>query len=171
MPSAAPSLRNVTSSPAARNAPCELAHAPEPGLRGPLVVTVRTPGEQPAQLHERLPPRRLDRAQRRTRLVRALVEDVVGRRRLDDDHRDGVGDHVVQLARDARLLVGDRPPRLCSIAAPRLREHLAERPGHDQDRHREARVLAGPVVKLSAVRPSSAASAAARRQRAEPRAS
>jgi hypothetical protein len=47
-----------------------------------------------------------------------LVEDVVGGGRLDDDDRD-VGDDVVRLARDSRLLLGHRPARRLADGSPR----------------------------------------------------
>ena len=91
-------------------------------------------------------PAGLDRAQRGARLVGALVEDVVGRRRLHDDHRDAVGDHVVQLARDPRLLVADRPARRLLDRDPPVARGLAERPRDDrQERARRSRPPTGWV--------------------------
>ena len=103
--------------PAAARRARRAASRPGCGARPSALVAGRGRGQQAAQLGERLAPGALDRAQRRARLVGPLVEDVAGRRGLHDDHRDAVGDHVVQLAGDAAPL----------LARPRRRERLLDR--------------------------------------------
>ena len=135
----------------------ELVEPVQAGLRGRRRVAVagRDARQQPPQLAERLAPGRLDRAQRRARLVGALVEDVVGRGGLHDDDRDAVRDDVVQLARDPRLLLADRaarapprsprrgcaPPRRAPTRRPRppiAEADVARRQGLEADQRGEA---------------------------------
>ena len=63
--------------------------------------------EQPAQLHEGLTARRLDRAEGLARRPLLTFEHTLGRLGLHDHHADAVGDDVVQLARDAGALLDD----------------------------------------------------------------
>ena len=64
--------------------------------------------EQALDVGERLPAGGLDRAERLTHGLRSLVEDALGRARLEHDYVQGVPDHVVQLPRQAAALQRDR---------------------------------------------------------------
>jgi hypothetical protein len=64
--------------------------------------------EQATQLGQGLAAGRLDRGQRPAGALRVAVEDVTGCGRLHHHDADVVGDHVVQLTGDPRLLLGDR---------------------------------------------------------------
>ena len=112
-----------------------------PGQTGPaatapavLLAGLRADSLQhPAQLGQRLPARRADRAQRLPGRLRAGAEHVLGGTRLDDDHAEGVGDDVVQLAPDPGLLLGDRPPGLqfllaAAVGGPVPAVHRGRRP-------------------------------------------
>jgi hypothetical protein len=68
-----------------------------------------------------LPARRADRAERLAGRLRAGVEHVLRGAGLDDDHAEGVGDDVVELAPDPGLLLGDRPPGLQLLLAAAAR--------------------------------------------------
>ena len=80
--------------------------------RGALVAVAHQP-EQAAQLAERLAPAALDLGERRDRVVGLGVQDAAGGARLDDHHRHGVCDHIVELARDPPALVGHGRGGLC----------------------------------------------------------
>ena len=110
----------------------ELVETVEAGLRVRRagVRASSIDGEQQPQLAQRVSPRRLDRAQRRTGLLGLRVEDLRCRGGLDDDHRDAVRDHVVQLPRDPRLLLARRAAhRLGDRRAP-VAHDLADMPRH-----------------------------------------
>ena len=85
-----------------------------------------------------------------------------------------MGDHVVQLAGDARLLLADRAPRLLVDRHAPVARGLAERPRPDRERHREDGVLDGGVKKFiaasarRAARPTSETRAAGARRPATP---
>jgi hypothetical protein len=80
------------------------------GLRrqGQRRVLAPQHAEQPAQLVQRLAPRRLDRAEGLARGLRARQREPAGDGRLHGHRAQRVRDHVVQLARDPRALVGHR---------------------------------------------------------------
>ena len=133
---ASPSRRQRHLEPGGAQRRGELAEPVEARLRVRRLALGVGPHARPSSRRssrQRLAPGRLDRAQRGARLVGALVEDVVGGRGLHDDHRDAVGDHVVQLARDPRLLLADRPPRRLLDRDPAVARGLAERPRDDRE--------------------------------------
>jgi hypothetical protein len=81
--------------------------------RDRLVLLAQDP-EQPAQLGQRLPPRRLHGGEGECGAVGVVLGQAAGPARLDGHRRQRVGYHVVQLARDAGPLLqrgGLRPPR------------------------------------------------------------
>jgi hypothetical protein len=88
----------------------EVAQARLRGERELLVLAAQE-AEQPPHLHQRLLATGLDRAQRLGDAGLADLE-LLGRLGLDDDDADAVGDDVVQLARDARSLLGHGLARL-----------------------------------------------------------
>ena len=121
----------------------QLAQAGQSRRRRPAVrlAGLRADGRQhPAELGQGLPARRADRAQRLPGRLRAGAEHVLGGAGLDDDHAEGVGDDVVQLAPDPGLLLGDRPPGLQFLlaaavggAGPQLTEVGAGQPPGRQE--------------------------------------
>ena len=82
-----------------------------------LVLGAKDP-EQAAQLDECVASARLDRAEDADHTLR-VVDEMRSRLRLHDDNADAVRDHVVQLARDASALLGDR--QLCLLLALALK--------------------------------------------------
>jgi hypothetical protein len=72
------------------------------------LLAVHQHAEQPPHLGQRLAPGTLDRAKRRVRPQRIAVHHGPRPRRLDDHHRDTVGDYVVDLARQAHALAKRR---------------------------------------------------------------
>ena len=139
----------------------ELRQAREPRRRrqsGRLAGRRLDDAEQSSQLGQRLAARRLDRAQRLARTLGMGREDVGARSRLQNHHAHVVGDHVVQLARDARPLLGDGHPRpllLLFLDRRFARLHtreigvappdvVSDRPRRDEEaehRHREEWIL------------------------------
>ena len=103
--------------------------------------------EQPARLGQRLAAGLLDRGQRLARRRLLGAERVALGARLDDHHADVVGHEVVQLARDARALLGHRLVRAQLVLAleqlgargERVGAQLAPADGAADEHHREDR--------------------------------
>src|SRR6266536_2208502 len=101
--------------------PVEMPHARLRRQRQ-LVVAVAQDAEQPAHLNKRLPPRRLDRAERLANGRLIALELPLGTLSLNHDDADGVRHDVVQLSRDARAFFGDgKPSLLLSLALEQVR--------------------------------------------------
>ncbi len=98
------------------------------GGRRPAGRTLRSGAQhvdEGAQLVERVLARRLDRAERALGQLRSLVDQVERGPGLHVDQRQVVRDHVVELARDAQLLVAGAQPFLLFPGAPALDGALA----------------------------------------------
>jgi hypothetical protein len=79
--------------------------SPSPGWGVRLVRVTAEHAEQPAHLRERTAAALLDRLQHLARRGVRLTEHAPLGTCLEDDHRDVVRDHIVQLARDPRTLL------------------------------------------------------------------
>ena len=94
------------------------------------------------------------------RLVGRRAEDLTGSTGLDDHHADGVGDDVVQLARDVPALLGRRDAHALlpfadgpfdasarrSASTRRDPEDIAQEPGRDEDDERQDEPLDGARI-------------------------
>ena len=102
--------------------------APAPAAAVPASLVAEQP-EHHAQLVLGRPADRLDRFERGAGLLRALAHQAPAHPGLDGDHRQGVGDDVVQLAGDAHPLLPDPGGALASASRPaRLVRRRAARP-------------------------------------------
>ena len=79
----------------------------ESGLRLVAGVAFADRAEQATQVGERCSADRLDRLERLARSLRTGIESVVAGGGVQNDDADVVGEHVVELASDARLFFGD----------------------------------------------------------------
>jgi len=107
--------------------PDEGGYVVEPRLgRQRLVHVTAEHAEQAAHLCERAASALLDRLQHLARRGVRVAEHAPLGASLQDDHRDVVGDHVVQLTRDARSFLDDRLARgHVALALGDLRAALA----------------------------------------------
>ena len=87
------------------------ASRPGWGTSSTLVAVAAHRGEQAAHLGQRRAPGLLDAAERVAVLAERVGELVPDGADLQHHHADGVGDDVVELARDPRTLLGHRDPR------------------------------------------------------------
>ena len=86
----------------------ERRHVAQPGLRCERLVRVAAEhAEQATHLGKCAPPALFDRLQHLARRRVLFAEHAPLGARLHDDHRNVVGDHVVQLASDPRPLLDD----------------------------------------------------------------
>ena len=106
-----PSRWSRTSSPAARTSSARLSQIVQPGLRRQLEQVVALPqrAEHPAHLGERRTAGLLDVLQRLL-LLGPGRHPVPDRPDLEHHHAHRVGDHVVELPRHPRPLLGHRHP-------------------------------------------------------------
>ena len=97
--------------------------------RGGPGVLLAQQSEHHPQLVLGGPPDHLDRFERGARLLRALCHQAPAHPGLDGDHREGVGDDVVQLAGDAHPLLADLQPGALGLGGS-LALGLLGQPGH-----------------------------------------
>ena len=134
----------------------ERRHVAEPGLGCErLVRVVAEHAEQAAHLGQRAAPGLLDRLQHLARRGVRIAEHAPLGARLHDDHRDVVGDHVVQLTRDPRPFLDDRlTGGHVALALGDLRAALAVADDAADEQHHHGRddVIGTRVVQV-ALRP------------------
>ena len=124
-----PSIRSSIGSPADRRLADEILDPAEARLRREreLVIVLAQHAEQPAHLGQGLFAGRLDRVERRTRLVSVVRQFAAASARLQNHHADRVRHHVVQLARDPYSLERDRLARFRIAFALELRRAAVQR--------------------------------------------
>jgi hypothetical protein len=127
----------------------ELLELVKPRLRREpeLLARVSQQPDEAAHLHEGVPARLLDGADRLERGFRASLQDFLRGTRLHHHHRDRVRDHIVELAGDACALVGHGGHPLALeplgatlelLGAADLGAHrVADEPGRAGDEHHE----------------------------------
>jgi len=108
-----------TGRPSARDEPVEVGHARRRRGRDPLTGLAQR-AQHRLYLHERILAGLLDRRQRRARLLGTFVHQFEGDAGLDVDHRDAVGQDVVQLSGDVQALLARSPARGLELGAPGL---------------------------------------------------
>ena len=115
-----------------------------------LVVVTQEPEEAP-HLRQCLGACPLDRIEGIPRLFRLGTEHAPAAARLDNDDRDGVGNDIVQLARDPPPLLGDRREGVllldalervgalleCKLASASMHDHSPDRPGNAKEHPEE----------------------------------
>ena len=118
----------------------KLLEVDEPGRRrergGSGILVAQQPEHHP-QLVLGGPPDHLDRFERGARRLRALRHQAPAHPGLDGDHRQRVGDDVVQLAGDAHPLLPDLPPGALGLGRS-LALRLLGQPGHVTPARRHA---------------------------------
>ena len=121
--------------------PDEGRHVVEPRLgRQRLVRVAAEHAEQAAHLGERAAPALLDRLQHLARRGVRVAEHAPLGAGLQDDHRDVVRDHVVQLTRDPRPFLDDRLARgHVALALGDLRAPLAVADDAADEQHHHGR--------------------------------
>ena len=94
-------------------------------LRTVLFVDPPQHAEHRSELRERLLARVLDRGECGPSLLRPFLEQVEGDPGLHVDHRDVVGQHIVQLARDRQALLARVPALFFLLHPGRRRDALS----------------------------------------------
>ena len=107
-PSTSPSRVSSTGTPVARTSSTSRSRPASVGWGVYERLVLAQHVQQAAHLGERLRRRPAHRADVLAGAGRVAVDVGLGGPRLDGDDRHGVGDHVVELARDAGALLGDR---------------------------------------------------------------